>query len=124
MKRKVSVKRVQCKADGCKSKANIFMIHQHFSDKVPFCYNCFCKALNLIDEPVNFKPKRSEILTIHLDDIVIDKSYGTTYEEAKKDLVNKVKIQGLGTDLVWRPEEYFCRKCVQKVKRQLKKVLQ
>ena len=52
--------------------------------------------------------------------VVIDKSYGTVYEDAKKDLLNRINVQTLGIDLVWRPEEHFCKKCVQKVKLKLK----
>tara|TARA_R110002020_G_scaffold229969_1_gene440743 strand:+ start:219 stop:590 length:372 start_codon:yes stop_codon:yes gene_type:complete len=117
------LKITQCRADGCKSKADIFMIHQHFGDKVPICYKCFCKALELIDEKVPVeKPKRGKIITVLLDDIIIDKSYGTVYEDAKKDLLNRINVQTLGIDLVWRPEEHFCKKCVQKVKLKLKKM--
>jgi hypothetical protein len=97
------------------------MIHQHFGDKIPICYKCFCKALDLVDEEVNFnKPKTGKILTIHLDDRIIDKSYGTSYQDAKKDLVKKIKVQNLATDLIWQPEQHFCKKCVQKIKLQIK----
>ena len=97
------------------------MIHQHLGDKVAICYKCFCKALELIDEKVTVeKPKGGKIITVLLDDRIIDKSYNTVYEDAKKDLLNRINVQTLGIDLVWRPEQHFCKKCVQKVKLKLK----